>query len=343
MAYISFQPSDFYNTKLYTGTGSSNVLTGVGFQSDLIWTATRNEIEIHPVNDSVNGILSYLRSNANDSLETGQTQTITAQSSDGYTVGTEDRFNQSGNTFVSWNWKAGTTTGIAGSPSITPASYSFNATSGFSIIKWAGTGVVGTLPHGLGVAPKMILVKKTSAALNWLCGHEAGGWTKNWVFNEAEGLNTNTHWNNTSPTSTLFSVSADGLVNASGSDYIAYVWAEKKGYSKFGKYWGNGQSSDGTFVYTGFRPAWVMVKKITTGTGWYIWDNKREGYNGDNETLVSNTTAIGGTGTYLDLLSNGFKTLSADNTWNGSGDEYIYAAFAEFPTVSSNDIPGLAR
>ena len=337
--YISFQPSDFFSPTIYTGNASTNAITGVGFQPDMTWIKNRTATGDHSLYDSPRGTTKSLVPNGNDEEQTYATG-LTAFGADGFTVGAQAIVNGNTNDIASWNWKAGTTTGIAGSPSITPSSYSFNATSGFSIVRWSGTGVAGTLPHGLGVAPQWIIVKRLEGS-NWTSGHEAAGWTKNWVFNEAEGLNTNTYWNDTNPTSDLFSVGTNIIVNASGSTYVGYLWAPVKGYSKFGSYIGNA-AADGPFVYTGFRPAYVMIKRFTTGTGWYIWDNKREGYNGDNETLVSNTNTTGGAGTYLNLLSNGFKLLSNDGEWNNSSTEYAYMAFAEFPIVSSNDVPTIA-
>jgi len=342
MAYISFQPSDFFSTKIYTGDNSATqAQTGVGFQPDFTWIKCRSATEGNTLTDSVRGATKYLISNTN-SVEITNTDSLKSFDSDGFTVGNAGVTGDS-NTYVSWNWKGGTTTGIAGSPSITPASYSFNATSGFSVVKWAGTGSAGTLPHGLGVAPKWILVKRLEGS-NWICGHDSLGWTKSMIFNEGEGVGTNTRFNDTNPTSTLFSLDGDILVNNTGSTYIAYCFADVKGYSKFGKYWGNGQSSDGTFCFTGFRPAYVMIKRFATGNPWVIYDNKRQGYNNNNDELFVNTnSAEVTTDDRFDILSNGFKPRSASQDINGSGEEYIYMSFAESPLVSSNNIPVTAR
>tara|TARA_R100000656_G_scaffold103044_1_gene74976 strand:- start:90 stop:1136 length:1047 start_codon:yes stop_codon:yes gene_type:complete len=339
-------PGDFFNILLYTGTGSSNVLTGVGFQSDFIWTATRNEAEIRPINDSVNGINSYSRSNADDTLETTGSN-ITAQSSDGYTVGTEDRFNQSSNTFVSWNWKGGTTSGITtnGSTTITPSAYSFDQTAGFSCIKYTGNGSAGAkLAHGLGAVPDFMIYKHTDETGVWQVYHQTLGNTKWMNLNETDSVQTgSTRWNDTTPDSVNVTLGTTTYLNKSSGINSAYIFAEKQGYSKFGDYMGNG-SSDGLFVYTGFRPSFLLVKRTDGTANWVIWDDNRDGYNTTNDELYPNTTAAEGTGNvYINFYSNGFKWLVTDSMVNGSGDEYIYAAFAHSPLTNSEGVANNAR
>jgi len=341
--YISFQPSDYFSTKLYTGTGSSNAITGVGFQSDLTWIKTRNDTQWNVLTDAVRGNTKNIYSNGADAEETNANR-IQSWDSDGFTLGTDGTTNGSGDTLVSWNWKAGTTTGIAGSPSITPTSYSFNATSGFSIIKYTGNGVGGaTLPHGLGVAPKMIIVKRTNSANNWVVYHRYLGATKHVVLNTTAAENTQTNiWNDTEPGAILFTIGSNDKLNTNTDNYIAYCFAEKTGYSKFGNYEGNA-NADGPFVYTGFRPAFIIFKG-TVLSDWESSDNKRIGYNTANYGLTPNTTAAEATGVILDFLSNGFKLRTANDNWNPAVGQYkLYAAFAAFPLVSSNDIPGTAR
>ena len=351
MAYISFQPSDYFSTKLYTGTGSSNVLTGIGFQSDLIWTATRNEAEIHPINDSVSGISSYLRSNDTDSLETGQTQTITAQSSDGYTVGTEDRFNQSSNTFVSWNWKAGTSTGLDFSAGdITPSAYSVNTTSGIGIYKYTGPGTVGgdTLAHNLGATPKLVIVKQLTDAYSWAIQHNSVANTKILNLDNANASATNDAFHNTYPTSTLITLGSSTYTNAAAGtkDYIMYAFTPVTGYSHFTQYLGNG-NADGMFINTGFEPAFLLVKCSSTTSGgagnWYIFDSKRAGYNIANYSSKANDTDAEATSAYLDLLSNGFKIRNAAADLNGSGNHYSVMAFAKNPIIGQGGTVGVAR
>ena len=351
MAYISFQPSDYFSTKLYTGTGSSNVLTGIGFQSDLIWTATRNEAEIHPINNSVNGISSYLRSNASDTLETGQTQTITAQSSDGYTVGTEDRFNQSGNTFVSWNWKVDSTssTNSVGSVDVDLA---VNTTAGISIGTYTGDGADGaTFGHGLGVIPSVVLVKSTDNATNWYMKHNSQTSNNNLILDSTSAEINASGYNagiiDDLASTTTWTMTKSGATdptnnNGSGREYVVYTFAAKKGFSSFGSFTGNG-NADGSFFYTGFRPAFILAKNTNSSTDWMILDDKRLGYNEANYRFKANTTVAEASDVSGDILSNGFKIRTTSSDWNTSGDLYVYLAFAEFPLVSSNDMPGVAR
>jgi len=345
MAYTTINKSSaYFNTKLYTGTGSSQVITGVGFSPDFIWTKTRNEAEIHCLNTTVQGINNYLRSNDIDQLETGGSN-ITAQSSDGYTVGTTDRFNQSSNTFVSWNWKANGQGSANTDGTINTTYTSANTTSGFSISTYTGTGSAGTIGHGLGVAPTAIWIKKTSATENWFCWNNpmtsAGGFMK---LDTNSAISTNSTafpWN---PQANTFGVSTDAATNASGVTYIAYCFADVQGFSKMGGYVGNG-NADGTFVYTGFKPAWVMIKNTTSSASWNITDAKRDTFNVAGKGLFANETTAESAiaGREIDFLSNGFKIRTSGGEKNTSGNIYIYMAFAEAPLVGSNNVPATAR
>ena len=344
MAFTTINKStDYFNTKLYTGTGSSQVLTGVGFSPDLIWTATRNESEIRPINNTINGINNYLRSNDIDQLETGGSN-ITAQSSDGYTVGTTDRFNQSSNTFVSWNWKANGQGSSNTDGSINTTYTSASTTSGFSISTYTGTGANATIGHGLGVAPQVVIYKRTSATGNWFMYNKNIGNTKYLNLDATSAVQTYNVFQNTDPSSTLLYVSGDSGANASSGTYVAYCFAEKQGYSKMGSYIGNG-NADGTFVYTGFKPAFVLIKDSGRAESWYIFDNRRLGYNGGMADLIANSTATesGSSATLLDFLSNGFKLTGTTDHLNGSGQNFIYMAFAEAPLVGTNNVPANAR
>jgi len=351
--YISFQPNDFFSTKLYTGNGTAigsggNAITGVGFQPDFTWMKQRNSTNNHNLQNSAVGATKYVNSDRNIAQVTNA-ESLTTWGADGFTLGNLADVNGSGNTFVSWNWKAGTTTGIDTTGStITPSAYSFNATSGFSIIAYTGNATSGaTLPHGLGVAPKMIMVKALDATENWRVYHadvDASPQDKYMILDTTAAVADATWaWNDTAPTSTLFSLGSGGSVNGSGNTFIAYCFADVKGFSKFGSYTGNG-NTDGPFVYTGFRPAFILMKRTDSTGNWTIWDSKREGYNSTNDEIYANTTAAEGTGNvYVDLVSNGFKWLVTDGMVNADGGNYIYAAFAEFPIVSSNDVPTVAR
>ena len=336
----------FFNPVLYSATGSSQAVTGVGFAPDFTWIKLRTSGQVHCLTDSIRGVTKYIQSNSNVA-EVTNAETLKSFDSDGFTIGTDDIVSKTGNTAVSWNWKAGTTTGIAGSPSITPNSYSFNATSGFSIIQYSGDSNAGaTLPHGLGVAPNMIMLKPVDAVDNWEVYTSALGATKHLVLNTTVVAGTATNrWNDTAPTSTLFSLGDGGGVNATGVEFLTYCFANVQGYSKFGSYVGNG-NADGTFVYTGFRPSFFMLKNTTATYEWFIMDSKRAGYNMANYYIHANDAGTEGTdNTYFELnfLSNGVKMTNSHAQLNGSGVTYIYMAFAENPFVNSEGVPVNAR
>ena len=349
--YISFQPSDFFSPKLYTGNSSSAEIpvTGVGFQPDFVWAKNRDATYDHFLFDSVRGATKYWRSN-DTAIEGTNAQTLKSFDSDGYTMGTDSDINASTNGYASWNWKMGTTSGIGGSPSTTPEGYSFNQTTGQSIIYYIGTSVAGggpiaTLPHGLTKAPEFIIVKNlTAAARDTATYHVSTGNTKRIYLNQTAAPNTTSSaWNDTTPGATVFTVGGNEAVNELSKYFVAYCFTSIKGYSSFGKYIGNG-NADGTFTYTGFRPAWLMLRRIDgSGDNWMVYDSLREGYNGGNDYLKPNSNSAELASDQIDLLSNGFKIRSADASINASSADYIYCAFAEFPIVSSNDTPGVAR
>ena len=354
--YISFQPTDNFKTQIYTGTGATLAQTfpqTTAMQPDLTWIKCRDAgARSHVLTDSVRGVNSQISSDVNDS-QTTLTDALTSFDSDGFTLGADTgggEVNNSGDDFVSWNWKAGTTTGITGSPSITPSSYSFNATSGVSIIAYTGNGTSGaTVPHGLGALPQCILIKALEASEDWTVfmaslGGSNYGANKFFVLNSTarDGVNTN-RFNDTAPTTDLFSLGNGGEVNTSGNDYIAYCFRSINGFSSFGSYQGNG-NADGPFVYTGFRPGWLVIKDtVSTGANWYMWDNKRSGYNAANRQLYADNSAVGSASTAMDLFSNGWKLNTSSADLNVINQRFCYMAFSEFPTVSSNDVPGVAR
>ena len=344
MAYTTIdKPTDYFNTKIYTGTGSSNAQTGIGHQPDLVWIKSRSAGWDHEFYDIVRGVGKSL-SSVTTNAEQNSPQGVTAFGSDGFTVGTRSGVNENNSTYVGWNWKAGGTASSNSNGSIT-SSVSANTTAGFSIVSYTGTGSNATVGHGLGSNLDFLIVKRRSNTGEWI------------VFNSVEGsgkglkLNTTgasfsadaTVWNSTNPTSSVFSIGTAVDLNASGNTYIAYCFANKKGYSKFGSYTGNG-STDGTFVYTGFKPAWVMVKVSSGTTGrWYIFDNKRNVDNVVNKFLSADSSNTEATENTMDFCSNGFKFRSSNPAWNGSGNGHIYMAFAENPFVTSTGIAGTAR
>ena len=342
MAYISFQPHDYFNTKLYTGTGSAQSITGVGFQPDLIWGKNRSATWNHIFTDAVRGANKQISSNLTNAEESN-TGEFTAFGSDGFSVGTGSTLNGSGNNICSWNWKANGQ-GSSNTDGSTASTVSVNITAGFSIVKWTGSGSATTIGHGLGVTPKIIMLKNTSEVYGWQVYHASLGNTKYLALDSTDASATSSQsWNNTSPTSTVFSVGASDSNNKSGNTIIAYCFAEKKGFSKFSSYTGNGSSSNSPFIYTGFKPAFIIIKKDATDY-WFMYDNKRGDINANAKTLKANTSDAEGTsGKEIDFLSNGVKIRNSNNSINTSGSTYIYMVFAEEPLVASNGIPATAR
>ena len=339
-------PGLYFNTVLYVGNQpSSNPITGVGFQPDFVWVKDRDASKHHVLFNSVQGLGQSLYADTTGAAVT-DANGITAFGADGFTVADWSEPNTSGDDYAAWCWKAGTTTGIDTTGStITPSSYTFNATSKFSIIGYAGNSTIGaTLPHGLGVAPDMISIKRlTSAGAQWACPFTAmkADWeyTLHWETNAARTDST-AYWNDTPPTAVNIVLGTDSGVNT-GHTYIAYCWASVKGYSKFGKYLGNG-NVDGRFVYTGFRPAYVYIKAIDSTDAWILYDDKRLGYNEENDYFRFDTTDVEASDVPLDILSNGFKIRDSGNETNAAAD-YVYAAFAHSPLVNSEGVPANAR
>jgi hypothetical protein len=351
-------PGLYFNTILWTGTDTARSITGYGFQPDLAWVKHRSAAYNHVIFDAVRTAgsdkdLTPVTNAAEGGANAAAYGYVSAFVSDGISLGegtTNDSYvNTTDIPYVGWCWKAGTTSGIStnAATDITPSGYSFNATSGFSIIEYTGnTDATTQLPHGLGAVPHAFMVKNVSHADNWYVYHH-----KNTTAPETDYLHTNLNnatydadgiWGDTAPDSVNITLGTDPGVNDSGRENIAYLWTEKQGFSKFGTYTGNG-NADGPFVYTGFRPAFVMVKRTNTTGDWYMWDNKREGYNVDNDELFANGDDAEGTDDRVDLLSNGFKLRHSGAASNGSGDTFVYMAFAHSPLVNSSGVPCNAR
>jgi hypothetical protein len=343
MAYTNIdKPNEYFNTVLYTGNGSTQSITGVNFTPDLVWSKSRTEARGHNLNDVVRGSTKWLGSN-DTSAELTIATGVTSFDSDGFSLGSSADFNNNTQNYVAWNFLASNTTASNTDGSIT-STVSANTTSGFSIVSWSGNATASTIGHSLGTAPSMIIAKNRNDATNWFVGHTSLGWTKYIVLNSTGAEVTDTVWNDTTPTSSVFSVGTFNSINGSGDDMIAYCFAEKKGFSKFGSYTGNG-STDGTFVYTGFKPAWIMIKQTNTTGDWMVLDNKRDSDNGVRHQIYANTSgaeSVEGSDR-LDFLSNGIKHRSTGSRANGSGGTYIYMAFAENPFVTSTGVPTTAR
>ena len=341
MAYTTIDdPTIYFNTLLYTGNSTARSLTGVGFQPDWVWIKSRSNTYHHELYDVVRGVQKGLNSNRTNAEETRSG--LTSFDSDGFSIGTAGRENNNGDTKVAWNWKAGGSASSNTDGSIT-SSVSANTTAGFSIVSYTGAGGSSNVGHGLGVAPNFIIAKnRDSGSLSWFVSNDAIGWTKRLKLDGTNTAATNVAFGNTDPDSTKFYLQ-DNNLNTSGQSHIAYCFAEKKGYSKFGSYTGNG-NADGTFVYTGFKPAWLMVKRYDGGSNnWLILDNKRDPLNQMGKGLFPDNSNTEATGYHCDFLSNGFKFRLSGSGENGSGYSYLFMAFAESPFVNSNGVPNNAR
>ena len=335
----------FYNSLLYVGNdGTGHAITGVGFQPDFTWIKNRDAADFHILTDSPRGATKYLQSNS-DAAEVTHAESLQSFDSDGFTVGNIAQINTSPEDYASWNFKGGTTSGITtnGSTTITPSAYSFNAAAGISILKYVGDTSSGAkVAHGLGVIPTFIIVKNYNAAENWGVYLSSIGNTKYLKLDTTAATTTSaTAWNDTDPDSVNFTLGNSGAFN--GTTMTAYCFAPIKGFSHFGSYLGNG-NADGQFVYTDFRPGFLLLKRYSTTGQWMLYDSKRLGYNELNyDFQTTNTNAERTTGPYLDILSNGFKLRNTDTDFNGSGQSILFAAFASNPLVNSSGVPGNAR
>jgi len=343
MAYTTINKStDNFTPFTFSGTGQSSV-TGVGFTPDMFIHKNRGNTQSWGVIDVIRGNGNYLGTNStNAQLSDVNNYGI---ASDGYTFPNADQFFNSGN-MVYWNWKAGGT--VSNNNNNDGQGYSTvsaNTTAGFSIVKYTGTGSNTNFGHGLGVAPKVIIIKRLDSADQWIMYHNSIGNTGGMYPNLTNSVVDNDTWfNDTSPTSSVFYVGSNSKVNASSGSYIAYCFAEKTGYSKFGSYTGNG-NANGTFIYTGFKPAWVYLKNTQQGGDhWYIWDNKRSEYNQTQKYLgTSRNNAEADSSSYaIDMLSNGFKIRSSTGAINNNGEKLIYMTIGQ-SLVGLNNVPCTAR
>ena len=329
------KPNLYFDVVTYTGTGATQTISGLNFQPDFVWIKSRSAATDNKLTDAVRGVTKGLISNSTGA-ETTDSTGITAFTSSGFTLGSSSVYNNSGATYVAWCWKANGSGSTNTSGSIT-STVSANTTSGFSVVTYTGQSAAGTVGHGLGVAPSMIIVKsRSNGAYGWAVWHSAFTQSEYLLLEvtDAKGTSSN-YWNSSAPstwTSAFGIGSQPKYVNNSGDTFVAYCFAEVAGYSKFGSYTGNG-STDGTFVFTGFRPAYLMIKS-TDANGWIVMDSKRNTYNIANTILQPNTSGADSTDSTnyaVDFLSNGFKLRNSASYFNGSGVTLIYAAFAENP------------
>jgi hypothetical protein len=322
---------------LYTGTGASLSVTNTSaFKPDLVWVKSRSNATDNELTDSVRGVTKSLISNST-AAEATDTNGLTAFNSNGFTLGTDANYNGSARTFVGWQWQAGQGSTSSNTSGTITSTVSVNTTAGFSIVTYTGNATnPSTVGHGLGVAPKFIVTKQRNAGTYaWNSYHASLGNTQYVALSTTDAASSGVSlWNNTSPTSTVFTIN-HAAVN-SATTYVAYCWAEIAGFSKFGSYTGNG-STDGPFVFTNFRPKFILVKRTDSSTNgfWNVYDSSRNGYNDDNDVLYPNSSAAEDSVQHIDLLSNGFKCRNATYP-NTSTGTYIYAAFAENPFKNAN-------
>tara|TARA_R110000824_G_scaffold397227_2_gene599761 strand:+ start:332 stop:1363 length:1032 start_codon:yes stop_codon:yes gene_type:complete len=342
MAYTTIDKStDYFNTTLYTGTAAELAVTDVGFQPDLTWIKNRTAAEIHIITDSVRGATEGLSCNS-AGAEITNAQNLKSFDSGGFTVGTEVMVNGSTNDIASFNWLAGGTP-ITGSGSLTNTR-STNATAGISIIKYASTSTASsTIAHGLGVAPDWVWIKQLGGATSWILWCTQIGATTNYFYpNTTAAVASSTDWLGVDATNITLKTTW-GELNTTG-DYVCYAFAQKQGFSKQGQYSGNG-NADGSFVYTGFAPAFVWIKSETDAAGtWVLTNNKAPGYNPTDKILLENAidAEVTSSGDKMSLLSTGFKLQGTSSHVNGNDKKTIYMAFAAAPMLSSAGIVGTA-
>ena len=319
-----------FDTVLYTGTGSSRSITGLAFSPDLVWIKIRSSAFSHCLTDTVRGATKEINSNLTNA-ESTDTNGLTAFNSDGFSLGSSTVYNGNASTFVAWTWDAGSSTVTNTQGSIT-SSVRANATAGFSVVTYTGNGTSGaTVGHGLGVKPSLIILKSRSNTYNWAVYHSSVGATKFLQLNTTVAATAATSvWNDTEPTSTLITFGNDVGENGNGATFVAYCFAPVVGYSNGFSYTGNG-STDGSFVYLGFRPRLILLKCSSTTGNWTLVDTAREGYNVDNDPLYPNLSDAEGTTDLLDITSNGFKLRTTDASVNSNAATYIGFAWAESP------------
>jgi len=325
-------PSAFFKVQLYTGNGSANHAitfddTDTDMQPDLVWIKNREQTDQHCLFDAVRGATKLLSPDATDS-ETTDTDTLDSFASDGFQVDADVKVNTNTEKYVAWCWKE-------------------SVSAGFDILIYTGTGSAHTISHNLSALPHWMIHKGRSDAYSWITYHH-----KNTSAPETDHLtmestaatsDTAYEWNDTAPTTSVWTVGSGSGSNQSTKTYVAYLWSEKQGFSKFGKYTGNGDASN-AFVYCGFRPAFILLKQSSgSGEDWIIYDKLREPYNGDVNRLRASATSAESTDSYIDILSNGFKCRTTDGTVSGDGDTHVYMAFADAPLVNSNGVPCNAR
>lgn len=342
--YAIIKGNQYMDATLYTGSNAAaTIVNAGGFKPDLVWLKIRSSTSRNTLFDSVRGNTKVVWSDSTDAEGTATAGTgLNSFNTNGFTLGTEiagtnGSTNFLNSTYVGWQWAANQGANVTNTTGTITSTVSANVTSGFSIVTYTGSGANATVGHGLGAVPALIFVKQRSlAGFSWIVYSPSIGAT-NYLLLNLNNISTadSTVWNNTNPTSSVFSLGTGGSLNNPGNNFVAYCWAPVAGFSAFGSYTGNG-SADGPFIYTGFRPKFIMIKRTDVAQSWQITDSSRDPYNVATNALFPNTTAAEGTGYLFDLLSNGFKIREAGNNVNANGGNYIYAAFAETPFKYSN-------
>ena len=336
-------PSAYFQTTLYTGNASTQEVNQSGnstFEPGFVWIKTRSNAASHALFDQVRGVNKQIRSDSTGTEYTAYSDLLTAFDADGFTLGadaTVNNVNVNAYTYAAWQWAADGTSGSSNTDGSITSTVSADTTSGFSIATYTGNATVGaTVGHGLGVAPKMVIVKSRSNAENWIVGHDSIGWTKAAYLNSTSAPFTlDIYWNNTAPTSSVVELHDHVTTNGSGYTYVMYSFAEVEGFSKIGSFTGNGSTTDGPFIYTGFKPEFFMWKRTDSGTygDWTMMDAARDPFNMVEKNLRANSTMADDTGEAdLDFVSNGIKHRGGSSArFNQSGAAYIYMAFASSP------------
>ena len=348
MAYSTIDdPRLHFSVNIWAGNGNAGrALTGFGHQPDFVWIKNRTSgSRSHILVDSVRGTGKILSVDTTVA-ESTENEDLSAFGSDGITVGNSGNTNSSGSTpIVGWSWKAGgsASNNTDGNKTI---SLSVNTTAGFSVGTYAGTGQDSTIGHGLGAVPDWLMIKnRSSGSRKWQLWHNGLTGTNKYLAidrSDAE-LTDSASWDNTAHSNTVWNTYGSGEANQNGENFVCYAWTSIQGFSKFGSYTGNG-NANGPFIYTGFKPAWIMTKQINGGSSWIVHDNKRDPINTVTEYFtVEENDAAGTLANSFDLCSNGFKVRTSNGDRNSSGDSFAYWAFAESPLVNSEGIPNNAR
>ena len=348
MAYTTIDdPSVYFQIKLYTAAGAYTFDGNSDMQPDWMWIKELNGTNEHNLFDSVRGVTNGIESSTN-AAQFDRNTTLTAFGSDGFTVGNNGGTGQNGGNYVGWGWKVNGSGSENTVGDLTVTALSVNQTAGISIGKitdgfTSTSSNSETVGHGLGAIPQVIIVKNTEATGDWQVYHAGIGNTKKIRLNSTGAGADSTLFDNTTPTSSVWSVRGGDF--ATGEDVVFYAFAEKQGYSKFGNYLGTaGNNGDAPFIYTGFKPSWFMVKNASATSAWEIYDSKSLGYNDQNHQLRANANdALSAVSDYVDFVSNGIKIRHNSTGINEDGDNFIYMAFAENPFVTSTGVPATAR